>query len=114
MKLQKVKTKTSQRYLWCGLAVLAVCALLPDMALASGGLDEFAGPFEKVVNTITGKWGQLISVGGMAVCGVVFIFNRQDMGEGFKMLLQVVFGICFIAFASSIVTAMFSFSGAVI
>lgn len=52
MKLQKVKTKTSQRYLWCGLAVLAVCALLPDMALASGGLDEFAGPFEKVVKEV--------------------------------------------------------------
>lgn len=112
-----MNTKTGQ-HLWLSLSVLAVLAamavVLPEQAFASGGLDEFASPFEKVVNTITGKWGQLISVAGMAVCGVVFIFNRQDMGEGFKMLLQVVFGICFIAFASTIVTAMFSFSGAVI
>ncbi|MGI6656286.1 MAG: TrbC/VirB2 family protein [Desulfobulbus sp.] len=104
-----------QHLLWLSLVVLvAVAALLPEQVLASGGLDEFSGPFEKIVNTITGKWGQLISVAGMAVCGVIFIFNRQDLGEGFKMLLQVVFGICFIAFAASIVTAMFSFSGAVI
>lgn len=99
--------------MWLGVAVV-LAAMLPETVLASGGLEEFAGPFEKVVNTITGKWGQLISIGGMAVCGVVFIFNRQDMGEGFKMLLQVVFGICFIAFAGSIVNAMFSFGGAVI
>lgn len=109
-----MNTKTGH-LVWLSLAALILtAALLPELALASGGLEEFAGPFEKVVNTITGKWGQLISVAGMAVCGVVFIFNRQDMGEGFKMLLQVVFGICFIAFASTIVTAMFSFGGAVI
>ena len=108
--------KTEQQFVWLSLAIvmLAAAVLTPDQVLASGGLDEFASPFEKVVNTITGKWGQLMSVAGMALSGVVFIFNRQDMGEGFKMLLQVVFGICFIAFASTIVTAMFSFSGAVI
>ena len=34
--------------------------------------------------------------------------------HGFKLLLGVVFGISFIAFASSIVNSVFSFSGAVI
>ncbi len=87
--------------------------VLPEFAHA-GGITEFSGPIEKVVDTITGKWGMLISVAGMAVCGVVYIFNRQDMAEGFKMLLQVVFGICFICFASAIVTSMFSFGGALI
>ena len=76
-----MNAKTGQHLVWLSLAVLILAALLPEQAMASGGLDEFAGPFEKVVNTITGKWGQLISVAGMAVCGVVFIFNRQDMGE---------------------------------
>lgn len=95
-------------------AVALVLAASPDCAFASGGIDEFSGPMEKVVNTILGKWGLLISIGGMACVGIVYIFNRQDMSEGFKMFLQVVFGICFIAFASQIVNALFSFSGAVI
>jgi len=105
----------SQSFLFWSVVCLSLLSLvLPDLALASGGIDEFSAPIEKVVNTVLGKWGMLISVGGMACVGIVYIFNRQDMSEGFKMLLQVVFGICFIAFASQIVNALFSFSGAVI
>jgi type IV secretion system protein VirB2 len=97
------------------VAVTAIMALAPDAAFASGGISDFSGPFEKVIGTITGPWGRIVSIAGMAICGVVFIFNRQDMGEGFKMMLQVVFGICFICFAATIVDALFStFSGAVI
>ena len=108
--LSNLNTKT-----FLGLTALALLIMaLPDAAWASGGISEFSSPFEKVVNTITGPWGKFISIAGMAVCGVVFIFNRQDMGEGFKMMLQVVFGICFICFASAIVDSIFSFSGAVI
>ncbi len=87
--------------------------LVPE-AVFAGGITEFSTPFEKVINTITGKVGMYISVAGMAVCGIVYIFSRQDMGEGFKFFLQVMMGICFIAFASSIVNSIFSFSGAVI
>jgi len=50
----------------------------------------------------------------MALCGVLYIFNRDDLTGGFKLLLGVVFGISFIAFATSIVDSVFSFSGAVI
>lgn len=106
-----MKTKKLQSISYLALALILIA--LPDAALASG-ISEFSDPMQKVVDTITGQWGQLVSIAGMAVCGVVYIFNRQDMGEGFKMLLQVVFGICFIAFASTIVTSMFSFGGAVI
>lgn len=89
--------------------------ILPEVGFASGGIDDFSGPFEKVMQTITGPWGRIVSIAGMAICGVVFIFNRQDMGEGFKMMLQVVFGICFICFAATIVDSLFGgFSGAVI
>ena len=41
-------------------------------------------------------------------------FTKDDISGGFKLLLSVVFGISFIAFASSIVNSVFSFSGAVI
>ena len=96
-----------------GLA--AVCLLLtPDIAAASGGITEFSSPLEKVVNTITGPAGKWISIVAMALCGVIFIMNKDDISGGFKLLLSVVFGISFIAFATSIVNSEFSFSGAVI
>jgi len=96
-------------------ALAAFCLLaLPDIAAASGGITEFSSPLEKVVNTITGPAGKWISIVAMALCGVIFIMNKDDISGGFKLLLSVVFGISFIAFAASIVNSVFSFSGAVI
>ena len=40
--------------------------------------------------------------------------NKDDISGGFKLLLGVVFGISFIAFASSIVNSVFTFSGALV
>ena len=94
---------------------MVVTALaLPELALASGGISEFSGPLEKVVGTITGPAGRWISIVAMALCGVIYIFNKDDLTGGFKLLLGVVFGISFIAFAASIVDNIFSFSGAVV
>lgn len=87
--------------------------IFPELALASGGITEFSGPLEKVVNTITGPAGKYISIVAMALCGVVFVINKDDISGGFKLLLSVVFGISFIAFAGSIVNSAFTFSGAV-
>lgn len=89
---------------------LGVC---PDLALASGGITEFSSPLEKVVNTITGPAGKYIGIVGMAICGIIMITNKEDITGGFKLLLSVVFGISFIAFAGSIVNSIFSFTGAV-
>lgn len=86
----------------------------PEYALASGGIDEFSSPLESVVGTITGPAGKWISVVAMAICGIIFIMNKDDISGGFKLLLSVVFGISFIAFATSIVNSLFTFSGAVI
>jgi type IV secretory pathway VirB2 component (pilin) len=93
---------------------LALCLCFPDIAAASGGITEFSSPLERVVNTITGPAGKWISIVAMALCGVIFIMNKDDISGGFKLLLSVVFGISFIAFAASIVNSVFSFSGAVI
>ena len=92
----------------------ALSLLLPEFAWASGGITEFSGPLEKVVGTITGPAGKWISLVAMALCGVIFIINKDDISGGFKLLLSVVFGISFIAFAASIVNSVFTFSGAVI
>lgn len=103
------------RNIWAfsALALLALMAM-PDLALASGGIGEFSAPLEKVMNTITGPAGKAISIVAMALCGLVFIMNKDDLSGGFKLLLGVVFGISFIAFAASIVNSVFSFSGAVV
>lgn len=96
------------------LGLLALCLCFPDVAAASGGITEFSSPLEKVVNTVTGPAGKWISIVAMALCGIVFIMNKDDISGGFKLLLGVVFGISFIAFAGSIVNSVFSFSGAVL
>jgi type IV secretion system protein VirB2 len=89
------------------------CAFfVPDVANASGGISEFAGPVEKVMETITGPVGKAIAIIGMALCGFYFITNKEDISGGAKALLGIVFGICFIAFAAPIVNSVFSFSGA--
>ena len=87
---------------------------LPELALASGGIGEFSAPLEKVMNTVTGPAGKTISIVAMALCGIVFIMNKDDLSGGFKLLLGVVFGISFIAFAGAIVNNVFSFSAAVV
>ena len=101
------------RFILFALAALSLLAF-PELAAASGGITEFSSPLEQVVNTITGPAGKWISIVAMALCGVIFIMNKDDISGGFKLLLSVVFGISFIAFAASIVNSVFSFSGAVI
>ena len=96
------------------LLLAAALLFVPEAAFASGGITEFSGPLEKVVGTITGPAGKWISITAMALCGIVFIMNKDDISGGFKLLLSVVFGISFISFAASIVNSVFSFSGAVI
>lgn len=96
------------------LLLLALIIFIPETSFASGGITEFSGPLEKVVGTITGPAGKWISIIAMALCGIVFIMNKDDVSGGFKLLLGVVFGISFIAFATSIVESVFSFSGAII
>ena len=100
-----------------GLMIASVsCALvfIAVNAFASGGISDFSSPLEKVVGTITGDAGKYISIGAMAMCGFVYIFNKDDISGAVKLLLSVVFGISFIAFATNIVTNIFSFSGAII
>ena len=61
------------------VALSAFCLLvLPDIAAASGGITEFSSPLEKVVNTITGPAGKWISIVAMALCGVIFIMNKNE------------------------------------
>ncbi len=95
-------------------ALLLFLGVCPDPALASGGITEFSGPLEKVVNTITGPAGRSISIIGMALCGIYMIIHKDDITGGFKYAINTVFAICFVAFAASMINSIFSFSGAVV
>lgn len=72
--------------------------------------------FQKIFYIFNFQWLHHLptAIVAMALCGVIFIMNKDDISGGFKLLLSVVFGISFIAFAASIVNSVFSFSGAVI
>ena len=111
--LKPSSNSTKGRWLLFCLPALCLC-LFPEIVAASGGITEFSSPLERVVNTIPGPAGKWISITAMAICGIIFIMNKDDISGGFKLLLSVVFGISFIAFAASIVNSVFSFSGAVI
>lgn len=94
--------------------LMAFIVILPELAMASGGITEFSRPLEKVVGTLTGPAGKWISIGAMASCGVTYWIKGDSIDGGFKTFLSVVFGISFIAFAGSIVNSLFSFTGAII
>jgi type IV secretion system protein VirB2 len=96
------------------LIVLAVVFSACPEAFASNGISDFSSPLEKVVQTLTGTAGKWISITAMGITGLIYIFNKEDISGAFKLLLSVVFGISFIAFATNIVESVFSFSGAVI
>lgn len=100
------------RYLFL-VIVAFLFGVCPDVAFASGGITEFSSPLEKVVNTVTGPAGKYISITALALCGLYYILNRDSIDGAFKLLLQVVIGISFVAFAASMVNTLFSFSGAV-
>lgn len=92
--------------------VLALVTLIfsPDLAMAKQiGLLGQGGTsgIQAVMDTITGPVGKTISIVAMAICGVMFIMQKDDLSGGIKLLLSVVFGISFIAFSGSIIEAVF-------
>lgn len=107
-------TAVADHRLFPVIVAVTLAVTLPDCAFASGGITEFSSPLEKVVNTVTGPAGKYISITAMAIAGLMYVFNRDDISGAFKILLQVVIGISFICFAGSVVNSVFSFSGALV
>lgn len=106
--------RTHKYPLWALSALALGLVLLPEAAQASSTLYELSTPLEAFVGAITGKVGRWVSIIGMALIGIYYILNREDMSGPVKYGLGVVFAITFLAFAKSMVDAMFSFSGAVL
>lgn len=92
----------------------AVAIMLPKIAGATNAITEFSGPLERVVGTLTGPAGMWISILAMALCGVYYVMNKDDITGTFKQVLSTVFAITCIASAATIVNNVFSFTGAVV
>lgn len=95
----------------CCLAFAAV--LSPDMAHA-GGITEFAGPVQQVLDTLRGPVGKALAAFMIGVCAVGYWFTRGEEISGiWKSLMGVVFVISLLALCMPIVDKLFTFSGAV-
>lgn len=93
---------------------LSALFFAPDTALA-GGITEFAGPVQQIVDTLRGPVGRIICIFMIIMCGVGYWFTRGEEVSGFwKALVGVVFIMTLIAMAMPIVDKLFSFSGAVL
>ncbi len=108
-----LKAKVSRKkylisFLW------AVLIMLPTLAKATNAITEFSGPLERVVGTLTGPAGMWVSILAMALCGVYYVMNKDDISGTFKQVLSTVFAITCIASAATIVNNVFSFTGAMI
>lgn len=88
--------------------------LLPLPALASAGITEFGGPLQTFVDTICGPAGKFIATLAIACVGVYFAMNRAEMTDTAKQGLAVIFAICWIPWAPTVVNKLFSFSGAML
>ena len=95
--------------------LMAGLALVPELALASSsGISEFVSAPRKVLETVTGPLGHVVSVFAMAGCGIFFVMNKDDLTGALKLLLTVALGISFIPFAADIVNFLYGWSGALV
>lgn len=102
------------KFICFAVMLFAAGMLLPEVAHA-GGITEFAGPLETVVNTLSGPVGKSICTLMLIVCAVGYWFTRgEELSGVVKVLFGLVFIMVMIAFAPSIVTRLFSFSGAML
>ncbi len=96
------------------LAMALMSFFLPDLACASGGLDQFSSPLDTIVNTVSGPVGKAVAIIGMVICGFLLVFKREEISGSISMLVSVVFAISFISFGSGIVGSLFTFNAALV
>ncbi|MDZ4759871.1 MAG: TrbC/VirB2 family protein [Alphaproteobacteria bacterium] len=85
-------------------APLALVALLTASAAhaatggAGGGAMPWEGPLNAVLDSITGPVARIVAILIIVATGMTLAFG--DVGQGFKKLLQILFGLA-IAFAAT-------------
>lgn len=81
------------------LALLAAAMSSPAFAATTGGgAMPWEGPLNAVMDSITGPTARIIAILIIVATGLTLAFG--DVGQGFKKLLQILFGLA-IAFAAA-------------
>jgi len=103
------------RHLLLGAALVAVSALLPDVALAApaggGAFMPWTGPLQSLLNNLSGPTARIIGALAFVVGGALWAFTRHE--EGAKRFGQAIVGIAIMIGAANIVTAL-AFVGATV
>ena len=91
-----------------GLALLACAA----PAYAAGSGMPWEGPLEQIVDSITGPVARIVAILIIVATGLTLAFG--DVGQGFKKLLQILFGLAIAFAAASFFLPLVGGGGAVI
>ena len=98
-----------------GAALIALVALLPDVALAAsaggGAAMPWTGPLQSLLNNLSGPTARIIGALAFVVGGALWAFTRHE--EGAKKFGQAIVGIAIMIGAANIVTAL-AFVGATV
>lgn len=84
-------------YLYC-MAFVGLAAGPAHAATTGGAAMPWEGPLTAVMDSITGPTARIIAILIIVATGLTMAFG--DVGQGFKKLLQILFGLA-IAFAAA-------------
>ncbi|MFT3964644.1 MAG: TrbC/VirB2 family protein [Sphingobium sp.] len=90
-------------------AGIALLAIWPEAAHASGSSMPWEGPLQSILESIEGPVAKIIAVIVIIVTGLGLAFG--DSNGGFRKLIQIVFGLSIAFAASSFFLTFFSFAG---
>lgn len=93
-------------------AGVALLAIWPEAAHASGSSMPWEGPLQSILESIEGPVAKIIAVIVIIVTGLGLAFG--DSNGGFRKLIQIVFGLSIAFAASSFFLTFFSFAGGVV
>jgi type IV secretion system protein TrbC len=91
-----------------GLAVTGVA----HAATSGGGAMPWEGPLTAVMESITGPVARIIAILIIVATGITLAFG--DVGQGFKKLIQILFGLAIAFAAASFFLPLVGGGGAVI
>lgn len=95
------------------LSVLAI-AVIPDIALANGGVSEFTRPLELLADMLGGPWIKIIGILAFIISGAGYVLMKRSAEEQAQGVLLTIMGLSVVLAASSLVANFFGFSGALI
>ena len=96
----------------CTFIAAAALAGAAHAATGGGGGMPWEGPLQQVADSITGPVARIISILIIVATGMTLAFG--DVGQGFKKLLQILFGLAIAFAATSFFLPLVGGGGAVI